>query len=545
MQIETIELVGGTKARAKDVNDNITILKNAIYALEESIEAQNAVLTDLQRRPTRHMFDIYFSLENQAPTGAYPLWKGDWITHCDTIYPEFWEALTKRAAAETIPTCSAADYEEALSTYGQCGKFVVDTLNGKVRLPKITRFISSVSDISSIGSVENDAIRNITGSLEGGNNTTYFSASSGAFYRSSDGYADSAGSSGRSGRPRMAYFDASRVVPTADENRPKNVRMGLYIQISNNTADVSQLDTQVIANELAAATEELTALKEELAAALSALGAGQVSAIETAAAAAEENVRTTATLVIQDVEAAKEEALTEIAAQKDDIISAGDDALAAIEAAEGDITTARDEALSAIEAAAGDITTARDEALSAIEAAEGDITTARDDALSAIEAAEGDIATARDAALSTLDTAKDEAVTAVSALVADAESAAAAAESAANQAAASVQSAADIAAETATEVAGALVAGKMDQVVSHDITLTAAGWDSVSFTQTVTVSGMTADKIVWVAPRVSSDNLNEQAYASAGVWCRGQGADTLTFGCQSTPTADIYVTIVF
>ncbi len=545
MQIETIELVGGTKARAKDVNDNITILKNAIYALEESIEAQNAVLTDLQRRPTRHMFDIYFSLENQAPTGAYPLWKGDWITHCDTIYPEFWEALTKRAAAETIPTCSAADYEEALSTYGQCGKFVVDTLNGKVRLPKITRFISSVSDISSIGSVENDAIRNITGSLEGGNNTTYFSASSGAFYRSSDGYADSAGSSGRSGRPRMAYFDASRVVPTADENRPKNVRMGLYIQISNNTADVSQLDTQVIANELAAATEELTALKEELAAALSALGAGQVSAIETAAAAAEENVRTTATLVIQDVEAAKEEALTEIAAQKDDIISAGDDALAAIEAAEGDITTARDEALSAIEAAEGDITTARDEALSAIEAAEGDITTARDDALSAIEAAEGDIATARDAALSILDTAKDEAVTAVSALVADAESAAAAAESAANQAAASVQSAADIAAETATEVAGALVAGKMDQVVSHDITLTAAGWDSVSFTQTVTVSGMTADKIVWVAPRVSSDNLNEQAYASAGVWCRGQGADTLTFGCQSTPTADIYVTIVF
>ena len=545
MQIETIELVGGTKARAKDVNDNITILKNAIYALEESIEAQNAVLTDLQRRPTRHMFDIYFSLENQAPTGAYPLWKGDWITHCDTIYPEFWEALTKRAEAETIPTCSAADYEKALSTYGQCGKFVVDTLNGKVRLPKITRFISSVSDISSIGSVENDAIRNITGSLEGGNNTTYFSASSGAFYRSSDGYADSAGSSGRSGRPRTAYFDASRVVPTADENRPKNVRMGLYIQISNNTADVSQLDTQVIANELAAATEELTALKEELAAALSALGAGQVSAIETAAAAAEENVRTTATLVIQDVEAAKEEALTEIAAQKDDIISAGDDALAAIEAAEGDITTARDEALSAIEAAEGDITTARDEALSAIEAAEGDITTARDDALSAIEAAEGDIATARDAALSTLDTAKDEAVTAVSALVADAESAAAAAESAANQAAASVQSAADIAAETATEVAGALVAGKMDQVVSHDITLTAAGWDSVSFTQTVTVSGMTADKIVWVAPRVSSDNLNEQAYASAGVWCRGQGADTLTFGCQSTPTADIYVTIVF
>lgn len=312
MQIETIELVGGTKARAKDVNDNIHILKNAIYELEENINAQTLVLEDLKRRPTRHMFDIYFSLENSAPTGAYPLWTGDWINHCDTIYPEFWGALKTRQTNGTLPMCSASAYETSLEKYGQCAQFVLDELNGRVRLPKITRFISSVSDIEQIGSVENDAIRNITGSFKGGYNTTYFSASSGAFYRSESGYADSAGGSGSNNRPTEVFFDASRSVPTANENRPKNVRMGLYIQISNNTADVSSLNTQVIADSLAEAIEELNALKEQLTQTLMIDVDDKVQAIQSAGVSAEENIKATTTLCLQSIDDQQAQALSDI-----------------------------------------------------------------------------------------------------------------------------------------------------------------------------------------------------------------------------------------
>lgn len=321
MQIETIELVGGTKARAKDVNDNIHILKNAIYELEENINAQTTILEDLKRRPTRHMFDIYFSLETVPPTGAYPLWTGDWINHCETIYPDFWKALQTRQTNGTLPLCSASEYETSLEKYGQCPQFVLDELNGRVRLPKIIRFISSVSDLSQIGSVENDAIRNITGSFKGGYNTTYFSASSGAFYRSASGYADSAGGSGADNRPNEVFFDASRSVPTANENRPKNVRMGLYIQISNNTADVSDLNTQVIADSLADAVEELNALKEQLAQTLVIDVDDKVQLIQSAGGLAEENIKATTTLCVQSIKAEEAQALSEIEEAKQQAIA--------------------------------------------------------------------------------------------------------------------------------------------------------------------------------------------------------------------------------
>lgn len=66
-------------------------------------------------------------------------------------------------------------------------------------------------------------------------------------------------------------------------------------------------------------------------------------------------------------------------------------------------------------------------------------------------------------------------------------------------------------------------------------TLTAAGWDAVAKTQTVSVSGVTATAncIITAAPD------SYMAYAEAGVRCTAQGAGTLTFACETVPTADV------
>ncbi|WP_394183359.1 phage tail protein [Marinomonas posidonica] len=78
-----------------------------------------------------------------------------------------------------------------------------------------------------IGSWQNDAIRNITGSMSGANRGN-FSGSSGAFIKG-----------GNTGRARLddgSYysggfsFDASRVVPTANENRPRNIALMFCIR---------------------------------------------------------------------------------------------------------------------------------------------------------------------------------------------------------------------------------------------------------------------------------------------------------------------------
>lgn len=74
--------------------------------------------------------------------------------------------------------------------------------------------------------------------------------------------------------------------------------------------------------------------------------------------------------------------------------------------------------------------------------------------------------------------------------------------------------------------------------VNTTITLTAAGWSNSS--QTVNVTGMTADGVVFVNPTPA----NQSAYTSAGILCTAQAAGSLTFTCDTVPSADITVTVV-
>ena len=83
------------------------------------------------------------------------------------------------------------------------------------------------------------------------------------------------------------------------------------------------------------------------------------------------------------------------------------------------------------------------------------------------------------------------------------------------------------------------VAGEMAvKQVNATITLAAADWSSN--TQTVNVTGMTATGVVMVSP----DPTDQSAYTSAGILCTAQAAGTLTFTCDTVPSADIDVNVV-
>ena len=76
---------------------------------------------------------------------------------------------------------------------------------------------------------------------------------------------------------------------------------------------------------------------------------------------------------------------------------------------------------------------------------------------------------------------------------------------------------------------------------SVSITLPASGWSDS--TQTVTVSGVLADEtkqLIQPMPAVAS----QVAYMSAGIYCSGQAANSLTFTCSETPTEYITLYIV-
>lgn len=76
-------------------------------------------------------------------------------------------------------------------------------------------------------------------------------------------------------------------------------------------------------------------------------------------------------------------------------------------------------------------------------------------------------------------------------------------------------------------------------VQSTTVTIATADWSSN--TVSVTVSGLTATSVVWVAP----DNASQSTYTTAGVYASSQSADTLVFNCVTTPTSALTINIVW
>ena len=101
------------------------------------------------------------------------------------------------------------------------------------------RFIRNASGSLTVGTHQGDAIRNITGSIEalyGSYRYTLYSRAEGAFTMDLDDganatFSSSKGDSDHNNRKKRVVFDASRSVPTADENRPRNIALLACIKI--------------------------------------------------------------------------------------------------------------------------------------------------------------------------------------------------------------------------------------------------------------------------------------------------------------------------
>lgn len=92
---------------------------------------------------------------------------------------------------------------------------------------------------------------------------------------------------------------------------------------------------------------------------------------------------------------------------------------------------------------------------------------------------------------------------------------------------------------TATNVQDAIEEVAEKVPTSTTITLAASGWYSNA--QTVTVSGVKATgQNVRLSPVTKAD---ADAWASAGCWCTAQGANSLTFTCETVPTQDIQLNV--
>lgn len=151
---------------------------------------------------------------------------------------------------------SEADWQSSVNTYGVCGKFVYDSANNTVRLPKITGIIEGTTDTTALGDLVEAGLPNITGT---GVNTevawnTVRTSTTGAFQLSAVGTNNDRGvPSGNTCTYAWWEFDASLSNPIYGKSntvQPQTIKAYYYICVAASVKPNIEADMDQIATDL-------------------------------------------------------------------------------------------------------------------------------------------------------------------------------------------------------------------------------------------------------------------------------------------------------
>lgn len=152
-------------------------------------------------------------------------------------YEAFCNKVVSEVQAGNWFACSEDEYNSDISTYGQCGRFVV--ANDYVRIPKITRFIGATITLSEIGKTYKESLPNIKGNiglLGNTSGTSVSDATNGAFLSSSSSRGAYGGGGGRAnGEQATISYNASRSSSTYKDGakvQPDHTKYPYYMVIS-------------------------------------------------------------------------------------------------------------------------------------------------------------------------------------------------------------------------------------------------------------------------------------------------------------------------
>ena len=144
--------------------------------------------------------------------------------------------------------CSESDWQQSIADYGVCGKFVYDSTNNTVRLPKITGIIEGTTDVTALGDLVEAGLPNITGRFLG-NEWAGYDRTEGAFYNSGTADKGSEGGDSRS----LVYLDASRsssIYGNSSTVQPQTIKILYYIVVATVTKTNIQVDIDNVVTDL-------------------------------------------------------------------------------------------------------------------------------------------------------------------------------------------------------------------------------------------------------------------------------------------------------
>lgn len=146
-----------------------------------------------------------------------------------------------------------ANWQTSVSTYGVCGKFVYDSVNNTVRLPKVTGFVEGTIDANALGNLVQAGLPNITGTIPGENTnqTQYWENVIGAFYQTNT--SNKRGNQNHDTDNTNIGFDASRsnsIYGNSNTVQPQAIKGFMYIVVATSIKTNIEVDIDEIATDL-------------------------------------------------------------------------------------------------------------------------------------------------------------------------------------------------------------------------------------------------------------------------------------------------------
>lgn len=164
------------------------------------------------------------------------------------IYNAFVDYMAGLASDYPNLFCTETDWQTAVTTCGVCGKFVYDSTNNTVRLPKVTGIIEGTTDVTALGDLVVAGLPNITGMFECEGQTT---TADNSFYTSWNKWGVHTGNSGA--YTKNITFDASRsntIYGNSSTVQPQTIKVIYYIVVATSTKTDIQVNIDEVVTDL-------------------------------------------------------------------------------------------------------------------------------------------------------------------------------------------------------------------------------------------------------------------------------------------------------
>ena len=237
---------------ASDVRSTLTLNTNTTYYIRVTYDGSTYLIDVSTDKAT---WTNYISVSSSSTPSTYTPLIGSFIGETNTYWrgsydlnecyinvngSRWWSGRMASGFTEE------SAWQSSVSTYGVCGKFVYDSVNNTVRLPKITGIVEGTTDLAALGDLVEAGLPSISHTHSvtlpnvAGNNATWSSAAWGGDDAS---YRNSTATIGSMSSVNSIYGKSTTV-------QPQTIKALYYIVISAMTKTDIQVDIDEIATDL-------------------------------------------------------------------------------------------------------------------------------------------------------------------------------------------------------------------------------------------------------------------------------------------------------